>query len=266
MPQATIQGLTLHYTVSGGGEPLVLLMGQSTGPAGRDDLVKGLAQHYTVITHDQRGTGRSQKVQEGSAIATLAADVIGLMDFLDLGKAHLLCHSTGCGMGHSIASSYPGRVNKLILAAPWAYADEHLTGVQELRKAAAVALSPEQYACFNAMLLFPPEFRRENAAGFARAALQAKDHPHDASAIAARLNAILAFDARVLWPAINCPTLVMVSRDDQVMPRWFGVDAARAIAGAQLFEFDGGGHMFPETRTQAFLEKAHAFLTDARVR
>lgn len=86
MPQATIQGLTLHYTVAGSGEPLVLLMGQSTGPAGRDDLLKSLAQHYTVITHDQRGTGRSQKVPEGASIATLAADVIGLMDFLGLDK------------------------------------------------------------------------------------------------------------------------------------------------------------------------------------
>ena len=264
MPQATVQGLTLHYTVAGGGEPLVLLMGQSTGPAGRDDLLQGLAEHYTVITHDQRGTGRSQKVQEGASIETLATDVVGLMDVLGIGKAHLLCHSTGCGMGHSIAASHSGRVDKLILAAPWAYADEHLTGIQELRKAAAVALSPEQYARFNAMLLFPPEFRREHAAGFARAAARAKDHPHDASAIAARLDAILAFDARGLWPAINCPTLVMVSRDDQVMPQWFGVDAARAIAGARLFEFDGGGHMLPETRTQAFLETVHAFLNDTR--
>ena len=266
MPKATLQGVTLHYEVSGGGEPLVLLMGQSTGPDGRDNLVKGLARHYTVITHDQRGTGRSQKLQQGSSIETLAADVIGLTDFLGVGKVHLLCHSTGCGMGHSIASSHPSRVHKLVLAAPWAYADEHLTGIQELRKAAAVALSPEQYACFNAMLLFPPEFRRENTAGFARTAAQAKNHPHDASAIAARLNAILAFDARGLWPAIKSPTLVMVSRDDQVMPRWFGIDAARAIARAQLFEFDGGGHMFPETRTQVFLETVHAFLKDSRLR
>jgi len=266
MPHATVQGLTLHYTVAGEGDPLVLLVGQSTGPAGRADLLKGLAQRYMVIAHDQRGTGRSQKVQEGVAIETLAADVIGLMDALGLGKAHLLCHSTGCGMGHSIASSHSGRVDKLILAAPWSYADEHLTGIQELRKAAAVALSPEQYARFNAMLLFPPEFRREHAADFARAALQAKDHPQDAAAIAARLDAILAFDARPLWPAIKCPTLVMVSPDDQVMPRWFGIAAARAIAGAQLFELDGGGHMFPETRTQAFLETVHAFLADAPVR
>ena len=263
MPIATVQGLALHYEVSGSGEPLLILMGQSTGPAGRDDLIKGLAQHYSVITHDQRGTGRSQKLPEGSSIETLAADAIGLMDVLGLGKAHLLCHSTGCGMGQSIAANHASRVDKLVLAAPWAYADEYLTGIQELRKAAAVALPPEHYARFNALLLFPPEFRRADAAGFARAAAQAKHRPHDASAIAARLDAILAFDARGLWPAIKCPTLVMVSRDDLVMPRWFGVEAARSIAGAQLLEFDGGGHMFPETRTQAFVAAVHSFLAGA---
>ena len=265
MRKATVQGLMLHYEVTGSGDPLVLLMGQSTGPVGRDDLVKTLARHYQVITHDPRGTGRSQKTHEGASIETLAADVIGLMDFLGVGKAHLLCHSTGCGLGHSIAAHHPDRVLKLILAAPWAYADEHLTAIQELRKAVAVALSPEQYAIFNAVLLFPPEFRREHAAEFARAVAQAKDHPHDASTIEARLDAILAFDARVLWPAIKCPTLVMVSRDDQIMPRWFGIEAARSIVGAQLFEFDGGGHMFPETRTQVFIETVHAFMTDTHV-
>ena len=58
MPIAKVRGLALHYEVKGSGEPLVVLMGQSTGPAGRNGLIKSLAQHYTVITHDQRGTGR----------------------------------------------------------------------------------------------------------------------------------------------------------------------------------------------------------------
>lgn len=260
MPMTTVQGVALHYEISGAGDPLLVLMGQSTGPDGRGQLLSGLARHYTVITHDQRGTGRSQKVPEGLPIETLAADALGLLDHLRIAKAHLLCHSTGCGMGQVIAASDPGRVDKLVLAAPWTHADEHLASVQALRIAAAAALAPESYANLNALLLFPPEFRREHAAAFARAAADAKYHPHDATAIAARLHAILAFDARPLWPAIQAPTLVLVSRDDQVMPAWFGIDAARAIPGAQLVEFDGGGHMFPDTRSSAFLQAVHAFL------
>ena len=261
MPDVIVQGVSLHYETTGAGEPLIVLMGQSSGPDGRDALLGGLARHFTVITHDQRGTGRSQKVPEGFPIETLAADVVGLMDHMGLARAHLLCHSTGCGMGHVIAARHPERVGKLVLAAPWAYADEHLAGIQALRKAAAVALPPGHYANLNALLLFPPEFRRAHAAGFARAAARAKAHPHDATAIAARLDAILAFDARGLWPLIGSPTLVMVARDDQIMPAWFGVDAANAIAGARLVEFDGGGHLFPESRTAAFLEAVVGFLT-----
>ena len=194
----------------------------------------------------------------------LAADALGVMDAMGIRKAHLLCHSTGCGMDHLIAANHPERVERLVLAAPWSHADEHLTGIQELRKAAAAALAPDHYANFNAMLLFPPEFRREHAAGFAAAARQAAKNPHDAAAIAARLDAILALDVRGLWPAIKCPTLVMVSADDQIMPRWFGIEAVHAIADAQLFEFDGGGHLFPETRTDAFVDRVCSFLQNAR--
>lgn len=261
MPEVSVQGVSLHYELTGTGDPLLVLMGQSTGPDGRGALIGALARSYTVITHDQRGTGRSRKVPEGFPIETLAADAIGLLDHLGIAKVHLLCHSTGCGMGQVIAANHPGRVDKLVLAAPWAYADDHLAAVQALRKAAAAALAPEFYARFNALLLFPPEFRRAHAAGFARVAAQAKDHPHDAAAIAARLDAILAFDARPLWPEIKRPTLVIVSRDDQIMPAWFGIDAARAISGARLVEFDGGGHMFPESRAEAFLEAVNAFLS-----
>jgi len=258
MPIAKVHGLALHYDVAGRGHPLLLLMGQSVGPLGRDRLLADLGAHYSVVRHDQRGTGRSEKVPEGAAIETLAADALGVLDAAGIARAHVLCHSTGCGMGHVLAAKHPDRVSALVLAAPWSHADEHLTAIQELRKAAAVALAPDQYERFNALLLFPPEYRREHAQAFADAAARAR--PQNAAAIAARLDAILAFDARPLWPAIRCPTLAMVSPDDQVMPRWFGIEASRAITGARVIETDGGGHMFPETRTEAWLEAVRGFL------
>jgi len=44
------------------------------------------------------------------------------------------------------------------------------------------------------------------------------------------------------------------------MPFWFAEDAARAIRSARLVLLDGGGHLFPETRTQKFLGHVLDFL------
>ncbi len=260
MPIVDSHGASLRYEITGDGTPLVLLLPQSTGPAGRQVLVDALAQHHTVITYDQRGTGGSSPALDSMPIAMHAEDVVGLLDALGLSQASLLCHSTGCGMGLSVAASDPERVGALVLAAPWSHADTHLTALQNLRKAAACALDPEQYAHFNAALLFPPEFRRADEAGFKRLAVEALAQPHDATAIARRLDAILAFDARPLLSAIRSETLVTVAKDDQLMPAWFAAEVGRGIAKAEWVEFDGGGHMLPETRTAEFVAIVLAFL------
>ena len=260
MAMADIQGARLRYTITGDGAPLVLLLPQSTGPAGRQPLVDALALRHSVITYDQRGTGGSSPAPAALAMADQAADVVGLLDALGLEHAHLLCHSTGCGIGLSLAASYPERVGALVLAAPWTYADTHLSTMQNLRKAAARALDAQQYARFNAALLFPPEFRRADEAGFTRLAVEAPSQPQDPDAFAARLDAILAFDARPLLSAIRCATLVTVATDDQLMPAWFAAEAASGIDAAEFVEFDGGGHMLPETRTAEWLASVLEFL------
>jgi pimeloyl-ACP methyl ester carboxylesterase len=109
-------------------------------------------------------------------------------------------------------------------------------------------------------LLFSPQFRRADEAGFERLAAEAAAHPQDAGEIARRLDAILAFDARPLLPAIRCATLVTVAKDDQLMPAWFAAEAAGAIAGAEYLEFDTGGHMLPETRGADFVAAVLGFL------
>lgn len=134
--------------------------------------------------------------------------------------------------------------------------------MQNLRIAAARALAPTPYAQFNAALLFPPEFRRAHQSGFDQMAASAPAKPQDADAIARRLTAILAFDARPLLPTIRCRTLAITARDDQLMPTWFAAEVARLIANAQLMELDGGGHMILETRAADVTSAVLSFLSD----
>ena len=248
MPMAQIDGGDIFYTISGEGRPLIMVLPQSSGPVGVAPFIDTLSQDFMVVQYDQRGTGQSPPAVTSDAMSMTgrAGEVVGLLDALDIKRAHLCCHSTGCGIGAAVASGTPDRVDGLVLTSPWAYADGHLTTMQQLRIAAARALDPYQYAHFNASLLFPPAYRREHEAGFERMAVDAA--PQDAEQISNRLNAILAFDLRPLLSKITCSTLIVTAEDDQLMPAWFGREMAQDLPGSRLIAQDGGGHMIPETR------------------
>ena len=182
------------------------------------------------------------------------------MDAAGFDRAHVIGLSTGTGKATALAALHASRVNRLVLAAPWTHADPDLQRIQNLRKAAARALPADQYVHLNALLIYPPEFRRAHFERFTQLAQDAIAKPQDAAGIAARLDAILAFDARPLYPRIACPALVLGARDDLIMPFWFAEEAAAAIPHARLALFDGGGHLFPETRPAEFLSVVLPFL------
>ena len=263
MPLAQTNGDDIHYEQRGNGPPLAMLLPQSAGPVGVGPFIDRLAARFRIIRYDQRGTGRSAPVTapEGMTMAGRAGELEGLLDALGIDRALLFCHSTGCGIGLAFAASRPDRVAGLALANPWSHGDAHLTAMQRLRVAAARALDPYRYAWFNASLLFPPDYRRAHAGAFERLASNAP--PQDAEGIEARLEAILAFDARPLAPGLACPALIATAADDQLMPPWFGAELAALIPGAVHLALDGGGHMLPETRAEAVASAVLDFLGPA---
>ena len=260
VPLAQTEGGDIHYEESGSGAVLAMLLPQSSGPGGVRPFHDRLAERFRVIRYDQRGTGRRTPVAvpEGTTMADGAAELAELFDALGIDRAHLFCHSTGCGIGLSLAAACPDRVAGLVLVNPWSHSDAHLTAMQGLRVAAARALDPYRYAWFNASLLFPPDYRRAHAEAFEVLAKNAA--PQDANRIEDRLKAILAFDARPLAPGLTCPTLVVTAADDQLMPPWFGAELAALIPGATHRALDGGGHMLPETRSDALANTVADFL------
>src|SRR5437868_4907351 len=91
-------GIDIHYTDMGSGEPLVLLHGGliSTGPVWNDAPVsynahlRRLAEQFRVVAPDTRAAGATVHKGGTPSASVLADDVAGLIDALGLDRP-LIC-------------------------------------------------------------------------------------------------------------------------------------------------------------------------------
>ena len=117
MPLVAVNDVELYYEARGSGAPLVLLGGLGLDVSEMGMLTGPLAGRFHVIAVDNRGAGRSAKPPGPYSIEQMAADVVGLMDRLELPHAHLLGISMGGRIAMALALAWPGRVDRLVLAA-----------------------------------------------------------------------------------------------------------------------------------------------------
>lgn len=108
----------LARVTRGSGSPLVLVAGTgypgSTWPI---QLLEALAERYTVVTFDHRGTGRTPGTSGPYSTRLFAADLGGLLGELGIEHADVLGHSMGGRVAQWLALDAPHRVRSLILAA-----------------------------------------------------------------------------------------------------------------------------------------------------
>ena len=71
---ATVNGLRIHYEVSGQGPPLVMLHSNCRDIRSLDNLASVLRDRYTLYLVDSRGHGDSQGVEEYH-YADMASDI-----------------------------------------------------------------------------------------------------------------------------------------------------------------------------------------------
>lgn len=97
--KATIHGISLAYDDIGAGPAIVLVHGFPLDRRMWQPQVAELAQAgYRVIVPDLRGFGESQVPARGWTLGHLAADLVGLLSYLGIGRA-VFC---GFGMGGSV--------------------------------------------------------------------------------------------------------------------------------------------------------------------
>ena len=124
-------GVRIHYTVSGKGEPVILIHGLYSSAKMNWDMpgtTAELAKHYQVIALDNRGHGQSDKPEaEGQYGVKMVEDVVRLMDHLHIAKAHVAGYSMGGMITMKLLTLHPDRVISAVLGGMgWLQADTPL--------------------------------------------------------------------------------------------------------------------------------------------
>lgn len=253
--------------------PLLLIMGLAAQMiAWEESFCEQLAgRGYFVIRFDNRDIGRSTKFPQhgvpdlmallGQALMRksiaapytlrdMAADSVGLLDALDIKRAHIVGASMGGAIAQEMAIHFSDRLLTLtsIMSST---GDPSLP--QATPEAMAVLMAPppkdrdSYYESYKRTwtVLRGPGFPLDEAKDVERAA-RAWDRGLNPPGVARQLAAILASGDRTAALAnVRVPTLVIHGDADPLVRHQGGVATANAIPGAKLVTIKGMGHALP---------------------
>ncbi len=112
---AEVNGVRMHFTLAGQGEPVVLLHGFPMTSYYWRKVIPALAQRYMVVAPDLRGCGDSDRPGGGYDKRTVAEDIHQLVQHLQLGPINLVSHDVGMMVAYAYASMYRSEVKRLVL-------------------------------------------------------------------------------------------------------------------------------------------------------
>lgn len=283
MPELTANGTQLEVETLGPeqGTPLLLVNGYSSQMTSwPQPLLDGLtANGFRVIRYDNRDVGLSQKFSGSPDIravaraargdgempelpytlSDMAADGIGILDALDIDRAHVMGMSMGGMIVQLMAIEHPERL---------------LTMTSIMSTTGNPDLPPARPEAQKALLEQPASNRRADVIASSvrgRRAFESPAYPKSDAELEAQIAAaydrmyfpegsvrqyaaILADGSRVeRLQKVRVPTLVIHGQDDALVRVEGGRDTAACIADARLEEFPGMGHDLPEALCPDFV-------------
>jgi len=220
----------------------------------------GLAdQGYFVIRYDNRDAGLSAGMDEPYALTDLAADAIGLLDALDVPRAHLVGASMGGMIAQQVAIDHPDRV--LSLSSVMSTTGDRSVG-QATPEAAAILLRPAATNRDEAIAASIASGRLLGSIGFdaseealRRRAERKYDRAYRPSGLHRQLAAIYASPDRTeALRGVAVPAVAIHGDLDPLIDISGGRATAEAIPGAELVVLPGVGHGIPADAIPAMVE------------
>ena len=241
-----VDGRPISYATMGDGDEVVVLVHGYGGDKNSWLFVQEpLSRTRTVHAIDLPGHGTSGKDVGDGSLDTLAATVLGFLDVVGAGRAHLVGHSLGGAVVTAAAAAAPDKVSALTLVAPAGFGSRVDAGY--LRGFASAGSRRELRPHLGKLFADESQVTRQLVDDL----LRYKRLDGVGAALETLLGTLLdgddqAIDAAPLLATVEVPVTVIWGRADKV----FAPADASALGQAKLRVVDGAGHM-------AHMEKPH---------
>ena len=260
--QVPVGDITVGFRQFGSGPPLVLIVGQdSTMGYWGSDLLRRLADHFTVTTFDNRGIGTTtDPATSPLTIGQMADDTAGFLDAVGLEHPTVFGWSTGGEIALALAVRHPGRLGPLMVSGATAGSPSSTPAPPELDALLAASDPASQVRLLDE--LFTPSGPVTTAA-YVQDLLAMPDGTVTPAAEARQADAEAAFvrDSSVLdgLASITTPVLVTDGADDRLVPPANATLIAGRIPGAQLVLVPGTRHGWMIQQPDRFVDLLIAF-------
>lgn len=259
---AKINGVEICYEVFGDDYPIVLIQGFGARKEGFKCQVPALSEHFKVITFDNRGAGKSERVNESYTMETLANDIKELLNYLEIKKAHILGTSMGGIIAQQFALQHPDYVDKLILVNTVSGAPDNV-GLELLKRnrldqLELIKKDPEKAFWDNAHIWFYHKYRKELKANPMKKFFgiwSAEDEIRESTIlmptprdIELQIEAMKGYNSLKRLHEIKSPVLLLAASHDKVCSKSNAEEMHKRILNSVFRVIEKAGHESPKTR------------------
>lgn len=264
MPKVEVNGIHVNYEIQGVGEPVVLIGGLGADTFLWFRQVPVLSEHFRVIVFDNRGAGESDKPDEPYSIPMLADDTAGLMEALDIDRAHVIGASLGGLIAQELALSYPSIVDRLVLVCTTfggrGGVRPSLSSMLRILPALWRTGNPEVDIRRSFGVFTSKRWREAHADIVDRYVAWRVAHPQPRYAFRRQRGALKGFTTADRVANIAAPTLIVQGDSDRVVPVANAHLLAERIPNTRLVVLEDSGHACCIDHAEAFNKAVTDFL------
>jgi 3-oxoadipate enol-lactonase len=207
-----------------------------------DPIAAELAEHFSLILPDNRGVGLSEARRGARSLGDYTSDLVELLDYLQVDRAHVLGLSLGGVIAIKLAAEHPGRIDRLVLASCTDRFTPYLREVALLLGQTLGRLRPGAFARTVEVLGSAPEYLDARPNLVAERVRRKREEHVPAREVARQLRCLAASEIDLERYPIGAPTLVIAGEHDVLIPSCYARGTAGRIAGSRFGLGGGAGH------------------------